>query len=146
MRKVCTTTRSIFGLWAVYSTNLQLGEKPFRNDFDTLDYKTSKRTLSLVFDSGFNVQCKGPITTCIETMLHLNWRARPSATDLLVSFSQHFEATEHLPDPHLQNQHRFPIIRLPGEPTAQHMRESEGEVERDASVKDLSKPAEVECK
>jgi len=70
-----------------------VGKRAFRNDFATLEYKTTGVLPAITLDEYFSEQCKKAVTESITMMLRVDANSRPTATNLIEEFSRNFEFT-----------------------------------------------------
>lgn len=73
---------------------LTVGQKAFKDDITTFEYKTSEQVLHIVLDGDIDDKYKERITRNILVMLKIDYSLRPSATDLLLEFSSNFQSLQ----------------------------------------------------
>jgi serine/threonine protein kinase len=73
---------------------LAVGQRAFYDDFATFIYKTSGKTLAIVFGEDIGDDYKENITRNILIMLQIEFASRPSAADLLQEFTCNFQSIQ----------------------------------------------------
>ena len=73
---------------------LALVQKAFSDDYAAIDFKRSKKDLSVTLDETFSEQCKDSIVKSMKSMLRTESSSRPSAADLFDEFSRNCQYTE----------------------------------------------------
>jgi ankyrin repeat protein len=72
---------------------LAVGQKPFRDDFATIEHKRSEGVLEVLLDESFGERCKESVTKNILWMLRIEASERPSARELFDEFQRSFRDT-----------------------------------------------------
>ena len=73
---------------------LAVGQKAFKNDVATFEYKTFGKGLTITFGNDFDDPCKEIITNTILNMLQIDYFSRPSAADLLQEFESNLHSIQ----------------------------------------------------
>jgi serine/threonine protein kinase len=84
-------------IWAMGCILYELatGIRPFKSDWDVLNYRFSKRHMEVVLDDSFETGSIGAITEHIVEMLQIDPSDRPSASFLSEKFDQQLQLAHH---------------------------------------------------